>query len=90
MQFLGIDILHGGHKSALEFASSQVDKLFVLVNSDKSIKTYKGKHRPYNNYSKRKLLNKEYPSNIYIQMHELTQIVYLKRFSKYMNIRRVV
>ena len=69
----GFDILHGGHKSALEFASSQVDKLFVLVNSDKSIKTYKGKHRPYNNYSKRvKLLNKEYPSNIYIQMHELT------------------
>lgn len=68
----GFDILHDGHKSALEFASSQVDKLFVLVNSDKSIKTYKGKHRPYNNYSKRvKLLNKKYPGNIYIQMHEL-------------------
>ena len=50
-----------------------MDRLFVLVNSDKSIKTYKGKHRPYNNYSKRvKLLNNEYPDNIYLQMHELT------------------
>ncbi len=68
----GFDIFHDGHKLALEFASNQVDKLFVLVNSDKSIKTYKGKQRPYNKYSKRvKLLNKEFPSNIYIQMHEL-------------------
>ena len=69
----GYDIFHDGHKSSIEFASKQVDKLFVLVNSDESIKVYKGKQRPFNNYSKRvDLLNREYPSNIYIKLDELT------------------
>ena len=35
-----------GHKLALEFCSSRVDKLIVLVNSDESIRLYKGNERP--------------------------------------------
>ena len=40
------DGLHDGHKLALEFCSSRVDKLIVLVNSDESIRLYKGNERP--------------------------------------------
>jgi rfaE bifunctional protein nucleotidyltransferase chain/domain len=40
------DLLHGGHLDLLKFARSQGDKLIVLLNSDSSIKTLKGKNRP--------------------------------------------
>ena len=39
------DDLHDGHKYALDFCSKKVDRLIVLVNSDESIKTYKGNER---------------------------------------------
>ena len=69
----GFDIFHDGHKLALEFAAKHVDKLFVLINSDKSIKAYKGKQRPYNSFAERvAVLNKAYPNNVYIKMDELT------------------
>ena len=35
-----------GHQNAIVFSSEQVDSLFVLVNSDSSIKKYKGETRP--------------------------------------------
>ena len=47
------DGLHDGHKYALEFCSKKVDRLIVLVNSDESIKTYKGNERPINTLGKR-------------------------------------
>ena len=69
----GFDIFHDGHKLALEFAANHVDKLFVFINSDSSIKAYKGKQRPFNNFVDRvTILNKAYPHNIYIKMNELT------------------
>lgn len=69
----GFDIFHDGHKLALEFSSDQVDRLFVLVNSDKSIRTYKGINRPYNTYSQRvNLLDKKFPKNIYVKINDLT------------------
>lgn len=40
------DILHSGHVKSLEEAKSQGDILIVLVNSDKSIKSYKSSKRP--------------------------------------------
>ena len=33
------DLLHEGHKYAIEHCKSKVDKLFVLLNSDDSIKS---------------------------------------------------
>ena len=43
------DLLHEGHKFAIEHCKSKVDKLFVLLNSDNSIKKYKGPNRPIEN-----------------------------------------
>lgn len=40
------DILHIGHIRSLEEAKSKGDVLIVLLNSDKSIKAYKGPNRP--------------------------------------------
>ena len=44
----GFDIFHAGHKSSLKYCLGKVDHLIVLVNSDLSIKLYKGKNRPIN------------------------------------------
>lgn len=41
------DILHAGHLDMLEEAKQQGDVLFVGVNSDQSVKGYKGESRPY-------------------------------------------
>lgn len=40
------DILHIGHVNSLEKAKAQGDILIVLVNSDQSVKSYKGPRRP--------------------------------------------
>lgn len=40
------DILHWGHVAGLEEAKEQGDILIVLLNSDKSVKSYKGPNRP--------------------------------------------
>lgn len=40
------DILHLGHIKSLEEAKAQGDVLIVLLNSDQSVRTYKGPHRP--------------------------------------------
>lgn len=41
------DILHAGHLDQLEEAKKQGDVLFVGINSDKSIRGYKGTDRPF-------------------------------------------
>jgi len=41
------DILHAGHLDQLEEAKKQGDVLFVGINSDKSVRGYKGKDRPF-------------------------------------------
>ncbi len=43
------DILHAGHVDYLQKAKLLGDILIVAVNSDKSVKRLKGKHRPVNN-----------------------------------------
>src|SRR3989344_8147299 len=40
------DILHIGHVRNLEFAKKQGDILIVGINSDSSVRAYKGKNRP--------------------------------------------
>ena len=40
------DILHAGHITAIEEAAEQGDILVMLVNSDTSVKKYKGRRRP--------------------------------------------
>lgn len=40
------DLLHAGHLHIIYEGSKQADILIVALNSDKSIKAYKDKHRP--------------------------------------------
>jgi len=40
------DILHAGHIKAFREAKSKGDCLIVFINSDKSVKSYKGEDRP--------------------------------------------
>ena len=47
------DILHAGHVDYLEQAKSQCDILIVGVNSDNSVKKYKGENRPFNSENHR-------------------------------------
>ena len=47
------DLLHDGHKEAIKFSKENCDNLIVLVNSDQSIKKYKGPTRPIESENKR-------------------------------------
>lgn len=42
----GFDLLHIGHVKVLQLAKRQGDILIVLLNSDKSVQSYKGPRRP--------------------------------------------
>ena len=50
------DILHRGHVTYLEFARSQGDALVVGLNSDASVRRYKGPTRPVNGQEDRALV----------------------------------
>ncbi|MBU1908806.1 MAG: D-glycero-beta-D-manno-heptose 1-phosphate adenylyltransferase, partial [Verrucomicrobia bacterium] len=47
------DLLHAGHVTYLEFARRQGDALVVGLNSDASVRRYKGDRRPVNRQSDR-------------------------------------
>lgn len=50
------DILHAGHVTYLNFARAQGDALVVGLNSDASVKRYKGDKRPVNSQQDRALV----------------------------------
>ncbi|MCO5044265.1 MAG: D-glycero-beta-D-manno-heptose 1-phosphate adenylyltransferase [Kiritimatiellae bacterium] len=50
------DILHAGHVTYLQFAREQGDALCVGLNSDASVKRYKGDRRPVNGQADRALV----------------------------------
>lgn len=50
------DILHAGHVTYLEFARRQGDALVVGLNSDASVRRYKGDKRPVNSQKDRALV----------------------------------
>ena len=47
------DILHRGHVEYLNESKKLGDKLFILLNSDESVKKLKGENRPINNQEDR-------------------------------------
>ena len=66
------DLLHDGHKHAIDYSSKLVDKLIVLVNSDQRIYIYKGKNRPIESFEKRIKNLEEYNNNlIYVELEEV-------------------
>ena len=48
------DVLHRGHFELLEYARSLGDRLVVGIDTDKRVRQYKGKGRPYNTQEDRK------------------------------------
>ena len=62
------DLLHKGHLDLLSNAASFGDKLFVGLNSDKSVKKLKGDSRPIQNERTRaqKLLELKYVKHVII------------------------
>lgn len=48
------DILHKGHITYLNEAKKYADYLWILLNSDNSVKKLKGQNRPINNQNDRK------------------------------------
>ena len=62
------DILHKGHLDLLSNAAGFGDKLFVGLNSDKSVKKLKGDSRPIQNEKNRaqKLLELKYVNHVII------------------------
>ena len=66
------DILHIGHISFLEKAKELGNFLFILLESDKSIKKIKGKNRPINTQKNRaKVLSSLETVNFIINLPEL-------------------
>ena len=59
------DCLHEGHKYSLNYCLKSVDILFVLINSDESIKTYKGNERPIQNLNERLYNLENFSDRIY-------------------------
>ena len=60
------DIFHSGHLKSIKFSKKNCDILFLLLNSDESIKKLKGENRPVNNLNFRLDLLKELPYIDYI------------------------
>ena len=60
------DIFHSGHLKSIKFSKKNCDILFLLLNSDESIKKLKGEDRPVNNLNFRLDLLKELPYIDYI------------------------
>lgn len=69
------DLLHDGHKDAISFAFENVDKLILLLNSDKSVSLYKGPSRPIENEKVRsKNLQNTFPELIVFTFNELNPL----------------
>ena len=50
------DLMHAGHATYLEFARGQGDALVVGLNSDASVRRYKGDRRPINKQADRAMV----------------------------------
>ena len=60
------DIFHSGHLKSIKFSKKNCDVLFLLLNSDTSIRKLKGENRPINKLDLRIDLLKELPYIDYI------------------------
>ncbi len=72
------DLLHTGHLYQLETAKKQGDILVVLLNSDSSVRMYKGKNRPIIKEKDRSLVLAALSCVDYVfTFHELTPLRYI-------------
>jgi D-beta-D-heptose 7-phosphate kinase/D-beta-D-heptose 1-phosphate adenosyltransferase len=67
------DLLHAGHVTLLERARRQGDLLVVAINSDRSVRALKGRHRPVVTARDRALVLASLESVDYVtEFHQLT------------------
>jgi len=76
------DLLHEGHRDAINQCLAKVEKLTILVNSDKSTNRIKGQNRPIEKIEKRLMkLHSFYPNCNIVQFHELTPVKVLSKLN---------
>lgn len=69
------DLLHKGHVDAFNYAINNCEKLFILINSDRSVGLYKGQDRPIENEKERsKKIEAFYPEAIIYVFDELNPL----------------
>lgn len=69
------DVLHPGHIESLEFARSQGASLIVACNSDQSVRSLKGKHRPLQAFETRvRILAALTSTTIICELDDLTPL----------------
>lgn len=74
------DLLHDGHVDAINFAYINCDQLIILINSDKSVRLYKGPSRPIENALKRaKNIEELFPSSLIYVFDELNPLNILEK-----------
>lgn len=73
------DLLHKGHLDALKYSEANSEKLFILVNSDRSVKLYKGPDRPIEDQNLRiHNLELNFPNTFIYIFDELNPLKVLK------------
>lgn len=73
------DLLHKGHLDALNFSEANSEKLFILVNSDRSVSLYKGPDRPIEDQNLRTHnLEINFPNSFIYIFDELNPLKILK------------
>jgi rfaE bifunctional protein nucleotidyltransferase chain/domain len=73
------DLLHSGHIDAFNFATNNCDKLFILINSDESVRLYKGPSRPKDKEAERaKKIQNAYPDAFIYIFDELNPLSVLE------------
>ena len=69
------DLLHKGHVDAFNYANNNCEKLFILINSDRSVGLYKGPGRPREDGNQRsKKIEALYPEAIIYIFDELNPL----------------
>ncbi len=69
------DVLHDGHRAILKEARERGDELVVFLNSDDSIRRYKGSGRPKNSFDVRaRTLSEVKEVDAIVRMDELTPV----------------
>ena len=82
------DILHIAHVNLLEKAKAEGDALFVLVNSDNSIRRFKGDNRPIiPQYQRAELLAALKPVDYVVIFSQDTPLEYLTRIKPHVHVK---
>jgi len=82
------DIIHSGHVEYLKKAKSFGDVLIIALNSDISVKKYKGDKRPINNWTNRaKVLEGLESVDYIVKFNEKTPVMILNKIKSHIHVK---